>query len=191
MRFLLMVQVLKLRVCSQKKKTPSDLLFGDIDVDIEDKMVKEVLFDLSLTGTIESSLDIGSEVIKQIRSVNRVHRKAVQQAAFAVLKAPNIPSILLETAFLSNPREEKNLRSSAHQTKVAKAVSRGVSNYFSRKAPPGTWLSEAASNYKVKPGDTLGAIAGRFNTSVTNLRARNALYSDNLNAGQVLKIPVS
>jgi N-acetylmuramoyl-L-alanine amidase len=174
-----------------EKENASDLLFGDVSLAVEDEMVKEVLFDLSLTGTIQSSLDIGDEVIKQIGSVNKVHKKKVQQAGFAVLKAPNIPSVLLETAFISNPREERNLRSSAHQTKVAKAIGRGVSNYFSRKAPPGTWLSEAATSYKVRSGDTLGGIANRFNTSVKDLRARNALHTSNLSAGQVLKIPVS
>lgn len=174
-----------------EKENAADLLFGDVSLAIEDKMVKEVLFDLSLTGTIQSSLDIGDEVIKQIGSVNKVHKKKVQQAGFAVLKAPNIPSVLLESAFISNPREEKNLRSSAHQTKVAKAIGRGVANYFSRKAPPGTWLSETATDYKVRSGDTLGGIANRFNTNVKDLRARNALHSSNLSAGQVLKIPVS
>jgi len=174
-----------------EKENASDLLFGDVSLAIDDVMVKEVLFDLSLTGTIQSSLDIGDEVLKQIGTVNRVHKKKVQQAGFAVLKAPNIPSVLLETAFISNPREERNLRSSAHQKKVAKAIGRGVSNYFQRKAPPGTWLSEAVTDYKVKPGDNLSVIASRFNTSVDNLRARNALQSNNLSAGQVLKIPVS
>lgn len=124
------------------KENASDLLFGDVDLVVEDQMVKEVLFDLSLTGTIESSLDIGNEILSQIKTVNRVHKKKVQQAGFAVLKAPNIPSILIETAFISNPREEKNLRTASHQQKVARAITRGVSRYFQRKAPPGTWLAE-------------------------------------------------
>ena len=169
----------------------SDVMFGDVTLAVDDPMVNKVLLDLSFTGGIQSSLDIGDEVLKQIGTVNRVHKKKVQQAGFAVLKTPNIPSILLETAFISNPREEKNLRSSAHQKKVAKAIGRGVSNYFMRKAPPGTWLSEAVTDYKVKSGDTLGTIANRFNTSIDNLRARNAMQTNNLNAGQVLKIPVS
>ena len=174
-----------------ENENASDVMFGDVSLAVDDPMVNEVLLDLSFTGGIQSSLDIGDEVLKQIRTVNRVHKKTVQQAGFAVLKTPNIPSILLETAFISNPREEKNLRSSAHQKKVAKAISRGVNNYFLRKAPPGTWLSEAITDYKVKPGDNLNVIANRFNTSVDNLRARNALQTNNLNAGQVLKIPVS
>jgi N-acetylmuramoyl-L-alanine amidase len=174
-----------------EKENAADLLFGDVDLAVEDEMVKEVLFDLSLTGTIQSSLDIGDEILRQIKNVNRVHKKQVQQAGFAVLKAPNIPSILIETAFISNPREEKNLRSSAHQQKVATAISKGVTNYFARMAPPGTWLSASATEYKVKSGDTLGSIAKRYQTSVENLRARNAMHTSNLNAGQVLKIPVS
>lgn len=174
-----------------EKENAADLLFGDVDLAVEDEMVKEVLFDLSLTGTIQSSLDIGDEILRQIKNVNRVHKKQVQQAGFAVLKAPNIPSILLETAFISNPREEKNLKSSAHQKKVANAISKGVAKYFVRKAPPGTWLSASAAEYKVRSGDTLGSIAKKYNTSVEKLRARNAMHTSSLNAGQVLKIPVS
>jgi N-acetylmuramoyl-L-alanine amidase len=174
-----------------EKENAVDLLFGDVDLAVEDEMVKEVLFDLSLTGTIQSSLDIGDEILQQIKSVNRVHKKQVQQAGFAVLKAPNIPSVLIETAFISNPREEKNLKSSAHQNKVANAISKGVTNYFARMAPPGTWLSASAAEYKVKSGDTLGSIARKYQTSVENLRARNAMHTSSLNAGQVLKIPVS
>ena len=174
-----------------EKENAADLLFGDVDVAVDDKMVKEVLFDLSLTGTIESSLDIGNEILSQIKTVNRVHKKKVQQAGFAVLKAPNIPSVLLETAFISNPREEKNLRSSSHQQKVAKAITRGVSKYFARKAPPGTWLAASEAEYSVNNGDDIKTIAENHNVKEEYLRARNALYADNLMAGQVIKIPVS
>ena len=173
------------------KENASDLLFGDVALAVEDKMVKEVLFDLSLTGTIESSLDIGSEILRQIKAVNRVHKKQVQQAGFAVLKAPNIPSVLIETAFISNPREEKKLRNSSHQQKVAKAITRGVSKYFARKAPPGTWLASSECEYAVCNGDNVATIATDFNVDEKDLRARNALYADKLLAGQVIKIPVS
>jgi len=174
-----------------EKENAADLLFGDVTLAVDDQMVKEVLFDLSLTGTIESSLDIGGEILGQIKSVNRVHKKKVQQAGFAVLKAPNIPSVLLETAFISNPREEKNLRSASHQKKVAKAITRGVSKYFARKAPPGTWLASSEGDYLVNEGDDLKSIANNHKVNELDLRARNALHADNLRAGQVLKIPVS
>lgn len=174
-----------------EKENKVDLLFGDVDLNHKDKMVRQVLLDLSLTGTIESSLDIGDEVLKELGRVGRVHKKKVQQAGFAVLKAPNIPAILLETAFISNPKEERKLRSSAHQNKLAKAILRGVNDYFSRKAPPGTWLSEAQQHYTVKPGDTLAAISHRFKLPVAHLRTRNALRSDALRVGKKLFIPVS
>ncbi len=174
-----------------EKENAADILFGDVNLAVEDQMVKEVLFDLSLTGTIESSLDIGSEILGQLKSVNRVHKKKVQQASFAVLKAPNIPSVLLETAFISNPREEKKLRSASYQKKVAKAITRGVNKYFSRKAPPGTWLASSECEYTVCSGDNLTVIAKKHDVNELDLRARNGLYADNLQAGQVLQIPVS
>lgn len=174
-----------------EKENAADLLFGDVNLAVEDQMVKEVLFDLSLTGTIESSLDIGGEILGQLKSVNRVHKKKVQQAGFAVLKAPNIPSVLLETAFISNPREEKNLRSSSHQKKVSKAITRGVNKYFSRKAPPGTWLASSECDYVVCSGDNVATIAKQHNVNEPDLRARNGLHADNLIAGRVIKIPVS
>lgn len=174
-----------------EKENAADILFGDVNLAVDDQMVKEVLFDLSLTGTIESSLDIGGEILGQLKTVNRVHKKKVQQAGFAVLKAPNIPSVLLETAFISNPREEKNLRSASHQKKIASAITRGVSKYFSRKAPPGTWLASSECEYSVCDGDSVAAIAEKHQVNESDLRARNGLYADNLLAGQVIKIPVS
>ena len=168
-----------------------DMLFGNVDLGDKDAMVQQVLLDLSLTGTIQSSLDIGDEVLKELSKVGRVHKKKVQQAGFAVLKAPNIPAILLETAFISNPKEERKLRSSAHQNKLAKAILRGANDYFSRKAPPGTWLSQNGKSYTIKRGDTLAMISQRFKTPVSHIRSRNSLHGDNLKVGQRLIIPVS
>jgi len=174
-----------------EKENKVDLLFGDVDLNHQDAMVRQVLLDLSLTGTIESSLDIGDEILNELGRVGRVHKKKVQQAGFAVLKAPNIPAILLETAFISNPKEERKLRSRAHQNKVAKAILRGVNDYFARKAPPGTWLSEAQEHYTIKKGDTLAQISDRFGMPVSHLRTRNSLRSDNLGVGDKLFIPMS
>lgn len=174
-----------------EKENQVDMLFGNVDINHQDEMVKQVLLDLSLTGTIESSLDIGDEVLKELGRVGRVHKKKVQQAGFAVLKAPNIPAILLETAFISNPKEERKLRSSAHQNKVAKAILRGVNDYFARKAPPGTWLSEAQDQYVIKRGDTLADISEKYRLPVSHLKVRNSLRGDDLRAGNTLYIPVS
>lgn len=173
-----------------ERENQVDMLFGNVKLDDKDEIVQQVLLDLSLTGTIQSSLDIGDEVLKELTKVGRVHKKKVQQAGFAVLKAPNIPAILLETAFISNPKEERKLRSSAHQNKLAKAILRGTNDYFSRKAPPGTWLSQNGKSYTIKRGDTLAMISQRFKTPVSHIRSRNSIYGDNLKVGQRLIIPI-
>lgn len=174
-----------------EKENRVDVLFGDVAINHQDEMVRQVLLDLSLTGTIESSLDVGGEVLKELSRVGRVHKKKVQQAGFAVLKAPNIPAVLLETAFISNPNEERKLRSSAHQSKLAKAILRGVNDYFARKAPPGTWLAEAQDQYIIRQGDTLAKIGDRYQLPVSHLRTRNSLRTDELHVGKKLYIPVS
>lgn len=174
-----------------EKENKVDMLFGDVAINHQDEMVRQVLLDLSLTGTIESSLDIGDEVLKELGRVGRVHKKKVQQAGFAVLKAPNIPAVLLETAFISNPNEERKLRSRAHQSKLAKAILRGVNDYFARKAPPGTWLAEAQEQYIIRKGDTLAKIGDRYQLPVSHLRTRNSLRTDELYVGKTLYIPAS
>jgi N-acetylmuramoyl-L-alanine amidase len=168
-----------------------DMLFGNVNLDDKDEMVRQVLLDLSLTGTIQSSLDIGDEVLRELIRIGRVHKKKVQQAGFAVLKTPNIPAVLLETAFISNPKEERKLRSPAHQRKVAKAILRGMNDYFARQAPPGTWFSQQNRTYTIRKGDTLADISERFKTPVSHIRSRNALHSDRLKVGQRLVIPAS
>ncbi len=168
-----------------------DMLFGNVKLDDKDEMVRQVLLDLSLTGTIQSSLDIGDEVLRELTRVGRVHKKKVQQAGFAVLKTPNIPAVLLETAFISNPKEERKLRSPSHQTKVARAILRGMNDYFARKAPPDTWFSQQAKTYVIQKGDTLAEISQRFETPVSHIRSRNSLRDDHLRVGQQLVIPVT
>lgn len=108
-----------------EKENSSDLI-GGISLDDKDELIASVLLDLSQTATIQDSLELGSDVLKHMGKISRLNNKAVQQAEFAVLKAPDMPSILIETAFLSNPREEINLRSSRHQQKIASAIFDGI-----------------------------------------------------------------
>ena len=108
-----------------EKENASDLI-GGISLDDKDDLIASVLLDLSQTATIQDSLELGSVVLKQMGKVAKLNNKNVQQAGFAVLKAPDMPSILIETAFLSNLKEEKKLRSSKHQQKLAKAVFSGI-----------------------------------------------------------------
>ncbi|MDO6462152.1 N-acetylmuramoyl-L-alanine amidase [Granulosicoccaceae sp. 1_MG-2023] len=115
-------------------------LFGDIPLsDNED--LNSILLDLAQNATLESSLGLGDLMLDELRRVSSLHKKSVEQANFAVLKSPDIPSVLVETAFISNPAEEKKLRSDAFQQRLANALQTAVMNYFERKAPPGTVLA--------------------------------------------------
>ena len=114
------------------KENASDLI-GGISLDDKDDMIRSVLLDLSQTATIQDSLELGSDVLSQISRVSKLNNKKVQQAGFAVLKAPDMPSILIETAFLSNPAEEQKLRSPKHQQKLAKAVFSGIKSHLKNR----------------------------------------------------------
>lgn len=117
-----------------EKENASDLI-GGISLDDKDDLIASVLLDLSQSATIQDSLELGSEVLSHLGKVSRLNNNQVQQAGFAVLKAPDMPSILIETAFLSNPAEEKKLRNPKHQQKLARAVFSGIQKHLkSRQA---------------------------------------------------------
>ena len=102
---------------------------------MRDPHLKQTLLDLSQTATINDSLKLARAVLAELGGINTLHKPHVEQAGFAVLKAPDIPSILVETAFISNPDEEKRLKSNAYQEKMAEAVFIGIRNYFSKNPP--------------------------------------------------------
>ncbi len=108
-------------------------LIGGVSIDDKDPLLAKTLLDLSQEATINDSLKFGNHVLKEIKKVNNLHKKYVEQAGFAVLKAPDIPSILVETAFISNPEEEKNLRSEAFQNKMAQSILSGIQSYLKTK----------------------------------------------------------
>ena len=111
-----------------EKENASDLI-GGISLDDKDDLIASVLLDLSQTATIQDSLELGSEILNHLGKVGKLNKEHVQQAGFAVLKAPDMPSILIETAFISNPREERRLKSSKHQRKIANAIFSGIQNH--------------------------------------------------------------
>jgi N-acetylmuramoyl-L-alanine amidase len=162
-------------------------LVGGVSLDDKDNLLASVLLDLSQTATLSASTDVGTNVLKQLGTTGKTHKRRVQRAGFMVLKSPDIPSILVETAFLSNPSEEKRLRNRAQQRKIAKAMVAGVKDYFKHNAPPGTRL--AGRSHTITRGDTLGAIAGYYGVSLRNLRKANALKGSDIKIGQVLEIP--
>ena len=116
------------------KENASDLI-GGVNIKGTDAQLARVLLDLSTTAQINDSLKLGDAVLGNLGKVNRLHKPRVEQAGFAVLKAPDIPSILIETAFISNPAEEKKLANSAHQQELAEAIARGIAKYFAKNPP--------------------------------------------------------
>ena len=117
-----------------KKENDADLI-GGVNLDSKDKYLAKTLLDLSQTATIDHSLRLGSAVLRHIGGVNSLHKAQVEQASFAVLKAPDVPSILVETAFISNPEEEKRLNDEEYQDKLARAILAGIRDYVARHPP--------------------------------------------------------
>ena len=113
-----------------KKENESDLI-GGVSLDDKDPVLARTLLDLSQTATINDSLKLGKAVLGQIGNINTLHAKRVEQASFAVLKSPDIPSILIETAFISNPDEERRLNDEAYQDKLVSSILTGIKKYFS------------------------------------------------------------
>ena len=117
-----------------KRENEADLI-GGVNLDVADPYLKQTLLDLSQTATINDSLKLARAVLSELGEINQLHKPHVEQAGFAVLKSPDIPSILVETAFISNPDEERRLRSEPYQAKMAEAIFSGIRRYFSRNPP--------------------------------------------------------
>lgn len=162
-------------------------LVGGVSLNDKDDLLKTVLLDLSQTASIEASMEVGENVLGQLRRLGKVHKRSVQQAGFVVLKSPDIPSILVETAFISNPGEERLLRDGKHQQKLAAAILKGIKAYFRNNPPPGTLMAQR--QHVIKRGDTLSEIAQRYDVSLKQLRVANGLKGNSLRIGDVLKIP--
>jgi N-acetylmuramoyl-L-alanine amidase len=117
-----------------KKENEADLI-GGVNIDVKDVYLKQTLLDLSQTATINDSLKLGKAVLGELGGINRLHKGSVEQASFAVLKSPDIPSILVETAFISNPEEEQRLTDDNYQDKMASAILGGIKRYFAKNPP--------------------------------------------------------
>lgn len=172
-------------------------LVGGINLSDKEDFVAQVLTDLSMTGSLEASLYVGKGVLSEMGRFAKLHSREVEQAAFAVLKSPDIPSILVETGFISNPTEAKRLAQPGYQKKMARAIFMGVDKYFNQKPPPGTylaWLKERGglqqTRYVVRKGDTLSGIAVRHGVSVSAIVSQNKLKKKTVLVGQKLRIPV-
>ena len=183
----------------EEKENAADKIGGEIQSYSGDDMLNQVLFDLSMTSSRASSIEVGNKILNNIGSINYLHKKHVELANFMVLKSPDVPSILVETGFITNPEEARKLKTSSHQKALAREIFDGVISWFHQKPPPDTlvakWkqdgtLNSRPSKYVIRAGDTLSEIADQFDVSTSDLRRVNRLTSANtIRVGQVLEIP--
>jgi N-acetylmuramoyl-L-alanine amidase len=176
------------------KENASDLI-GGVSLNDKDDMLAQVLLDLSHNKTMQDSQGLAQDILAELRDVGPVHMHRVAQAGFAVLKSPDIPSVLIETAFISNPSEEKKLRTPAFQQKLAGGIFRGIKRHLARSPVPSqvplqaTISGEPSREHVVRKGDTLGSIARQYNIHVDALRFINDLWDADLPVGLRLRIP--
>lgn len=181
-----------------EKENSADLLGGvggDLALDGLDDDVALTLVSLQMAWSMEQSLIAGTEILGALDGVTRLRKDKVQQASLQVLNSPDIPSILIETGYLTNPEDARRLNSSSFQNRMAAAIAQGVMNYFYDAPPQGTLVAWQKANgivpgsYTVKRGDSLSEIAERFGIATADLRASNKLSSNTIQIGQVLTIP--
>lgn len=179
----------------ERTERHSELLGGAAEV-IQDtaseRYLAQALLDMSMDHSLATSYDISKRVINELKQVTKLHKRSPQGASLGVLTSPDIPSILVETGFISNPREEKNLNWAAFRQKLAERVFNAVKKYFKQAPPDGTlWAAQKSENrtHKVRSGESLSLLAQRYNVRVSQIKEANNLNSDMVRIGQVLTIP--
>ncbi len=181
-----------------QKENRADLLGGiegDTRIaDVDDDLALTLL-DLSMAWSIEQSVKAGTSILDSLAGVARLRRDKVQAGNLWELRSPDIPSLLIETGYLSNPQEAERLATRSYQRQIADAIVRGVMNYFYEAPPTGTlvaWQKEngiVPGSYTVQRGDSLSVVAQRFGVGTAELKAANNLRSDVIHIGQELTIP--
>jgi N-acetylmuramoyl-L-alanine amidase len=159
-----------------------------------------VLLDLSQGATMGASNAVAEQVLTSLRKLGPTHRGYVERANFVVLRSPDVPSILVETAFITNPSEEAKLKNPDHREKLASAILDGVNGYFHMSPPPGSYFAannaapsrhqaSLTSRYIVNRGDTIRSIAEHHGLTIAQLREANDLAEDRVRPGEILQIP--
>lgn len=169
---------------------------GGVTLEDKDDVLASVIADLAMEGSMEHSLKVGKIVLSEMGRVAKLHKRQIEQAGFAVLKSPDIPSILVETGFISNPDEESKLSSKVYRAQMARAIRQGITRYFEQHPPPGTYLALRQHQnlvfhqHKISNGETLSEIAQKYQVSLGQIRQVNELKDrDVIRVGQVLRIP--
>ncbi len=172
-------------------------LAGGVDLGDVDDDTREVLLNMSMDSAIRISKQAGEGLLTEFRRVGRVHKKSLGLANFVVLRNPDMPSLLIETGFLSNRSDAERLSNGREQEKIAEAIFRGITGYFERNPPANTYVAWRKQNVgsqvtvEVKRGDSLSLIAARYGLSVQALKEFNGLDSDVIRLGQTLEVPVA
>ncbi len=174
-------------------------LVGGISLDDKDDTLAKVLLDLSQGATMGASNTVAEHVLGALKKLGPTHRNYVERANFVVLRSPDVPSVLIETAFITNPAEEKRLADPAHRKKLAASILDGMRDYFKASPPPGTLFAAnnrrdrndraKAARYVVSRGETLSGIAQNHGVTTAQLRAANNLADERVRVGAVLEIP--
>ena len=179
----------------ERTERHSELLGGAAEV-IQDtaneRYLAQALLDMSMDHSLTTSYDLSRNVIRELKKVTKLHKRTPQAASLAVLTSPDIPSILVETGFISNPREEKNLNWAKFRQQLAERVFSAVKSYFRNAPPDGTlWAANRTENrtHKVQSGESLSLLAQRYNVRVSQIKEANNLRGDMVRIGQVLTIP--
>ena len=178
-----------------QRENESDLIGGAGDLSLSDKddTLAGVLLDLAMTATMNASLDIGTSVLSSLGSFTHLHKKKVEQANFSVLRNPDVPSILVETGFITNPQEARRLRDPSFQKRMAEKLGDGIVAHFTSRPPAGSWLAANGSRidrkHTISRGDTLSGIAARYDISVADLKKANGMQTSMIRVGQTLTIP--
>jgi len=174
----------------------ADDLAGGVDLGNVDDATREVLLNMSMESAIRISKQAGEGLLSDLSRVGRVHKKQLGLANFVVLRSPDIPSLLIETGFISNRSDAQRLSNAKEQEKIAAAIVQGITRYFERNPPANTFVAWRKQNagsrivVEVKRGDSLSEIASRYGLSVKALRELNGLKSDAIQVGQKLEVPV-
>lgn len=171
-------------------------LVGGVSLDDKDRSLSAVLLDLSQSATMRASDDIAEQVLGSLKKVGKAHKPEVERANFVVLRSPDVPSMLIETGFITNPGEEKKLDDPDYRQRLASAIAQGVRQYFSDQPPPGTYyaahreLRPSQREHVVGRGETLSLIAAQHGVPVDTLREANSKHDDSLRIGERLTIPL-
>lgn len=177
----------------ENREQQSELLGGVTDIlskNGHEPYLAETLLDMSMDSSIAGAYTAAKHIIDEMSTITKMHKKTPQAASLAVLKSPDKPSLLVETGFISNPREEQLLTSNAHQQKLARALYNGIRRYFVSNPIDNTYLANQSNfSYTVKSGDSLSVLAQRYNTTVKAIKSENKLTSNSLKIGQKLTIP--